>query len=161
MSGIKFTLLLAFTAAALRSALFYAGVHVAPFDFIPVHLLLIVLAMFFSGHLLLRHDPSRGFGELLRAAFQSVFAYASIIALFSWFFYTAIDTTAFSSYNARLVEGFVAQGHPEDQAREKVAALYNPVSYATLTFFGSFLAGSFNAFAFALLHHKLLRNLRR
>ncbi len=161
MSGIKTTLLLTLTAMALRMGLFYAGVPVAPFQFIPVHLLLIVLAMFFSGHLLLKHDASRGFGELLRAAFQGVFAYASLIALFSWFFYTVVDTTAFSSYNQRLVEGFVAQGHPEDQALEKVSALYNPVSYATLTFFGSFLAGAANAFAFALLHHKLLRKLRR
>lgn len=161
MSGIKTTLLLAFIAMALRTGLFYAGVRVAPFDFIPVHLLLIVVAMFFSGHLLLRHDPTRGFGELLRASFQSVFVYASLIAVFSWFFYTVVDITAFSSYNAKLVEGFVAQGHPRDQAVEKVGALYNPVSYATLTFFGSFLAGAANAFAFALLHHKVLRNLRR
>ncbi len=161
MSGIKATLLLAFFAMALRTGLFYAGVHVAAFDFIPVHLLLIVVAMFLSGHLLLRHDPSRGFGELLRASFQSVFAYASLIAVFSWFFYSVVDTTAFSNYNAKLVEGFVAQGHPRDQAMEKVGALYNPVSYATLTFFGSFLAGAANAFAFSLLHHKVLRNLRR
>ncbi|HMN06750.1 MAG TPA: DUF4199 domain-containing protein [Flavobacteriales bacterium] len=160
LSGIKVTLILAMLALVLRMGLFYAGVQVAPFDLIPVHLLFIVLATFFSGHLLLNHDPSRGFGELARAAFQTMFLYAFLISLFSWFFYRVIDTTAFSDYNARLVEGFVQQGHGRDESWERVNALYNATSYAAITFFGLFLAGSFNALAFAALHHKVFRRFR-
>lgn len=160
MSGLRATLLIALGAIVLRSALFYAGVHIAPFDLVPLHLLLIVLAVFFSGHFLLNRDPSRGFGELMRAGFQAVFVYATLIALFSWFFYRFMDNTAFSTYNARLVQGFVAQGYGEQEALEKVTALYNATSYAALTFFCSFLAGSFNAVAFAALHHKVLRRFR-
>ncbi|MBS1936242.1 MAG: hypothetical protein JSS84_00315 [Bacteroidetes bacterium] len=161
MSGFNTTLLLAVLAMALRTGLFYAGIRVAPFDFIPLHLLLIVLAVYFSGHFLLRQDASRGFGELLRTGFQSVFAYAFLISVFSWFFYRHIDAAAFTTYNAKLVQGFVEQGFPVEDARQKVGALYNATSYAALTFFGSFLVGSINAFAFAALHHKVLRRFRK
>ena len=160
MSGIKSTLLLVLLAIVLRMGLFYAGVHVKPFMFIPVQLLFVVLATYFSGHLLLNHDPSRGFGELLRAGFQSVLSYAFLISVFSWFFYKAIDTTAFSDYNAKLLQAFVDQGYPREEAQEKMTALYSPSSYAAITFFGLFFVGSFNALAFAALHHKLLRRFR-
>lgn len=161
LSGIKVTLWLAMLALVLRIGLFYAGVNIAPFDLVPLHLFFIVLATFFSGHLLLNRDPSRGFGELMRAGFQSVFVYAFLVSLFSWFFYRVVDVTAFSDYNARLVEGFVEQGHGRDESWEKVNALYNATSYAAITFFGLFLAGSFNALAFAALHHKVFRRFRR
>lgn len=160
MSGLSTALALALASLALRTGLYYAGVELAPFKLIPLHLLFIVLIAFFSGHYLLRKDPSRGFGELLRAGFQSEFLYAVLVAVLCWLFYTTIDTTAFSAYNDRLVEGFVEQGHPQGQAREKVDKLYNPFSYAAISFFGSFLAGAFNAIAFAALHHKVLRKLR-
>lgn len=160
MPGIKLTFLLALLAMALRTALFYAGVDVPPFDFALVHLLLILLAVYFSGHFLLQYDPSRGFPELLRAGFQSALLYAFLVSLFTYLFYKAIDTTAFSTYNEKLIQGFMEQGHPEEQAREKVNALYNAGSYTVLTFFGLFMAGSLNALVFALVHHKLLRKFR-
>lgn len=160
MSGVKSTLLLVLVGVVLRMGLFYAGVNVPPMKFIPVHLLLVVLATYLSGHLLLNHDPSRGFGELLRAGFQTVLAYAFLMSVFIWFFYKAIDTTAFSNYNVELVEGFVKQGFPREEAVEKVGAMYNAGSYAAITFFGLFLLGSFNALAFAALHHKVLRRFR-
>ncbi len=160
MPGIKLTLVLALLAIVLRTGLFYAGVDVPPFDFALMHLLLIVLAVYASGHLLLRADPSRGFPELLRAGFQSALLYAFLLSLFTYLFYKGIDTTAFSAYNAKLIQGFVEQGHPEELAREKVNALYNAGSYTVLTFFGLFMAGSLNALVFAAVHHKLLRRFR-
>lgn len=160
MSGIRTTFLLALLAMLLRAGLFYAGVEVAPFKFIPVHLLLIILAVYFSGHLLLNRDPSRGFGELMRVGFQAALLYAFLLSLFSWIFYKTMDTTAFSSYNEKLVQGFVAQGHPEALARDKVGAMYNAGSYAVITFFGLFMTGALNAAVFAVLHHKLLRRWR-
>lgn len=160
MSGIKATLLLALFAMVLRTILFYAGAGVAPFDFILVHLLLVVLAIYFSGHFLLGKDPTRGAGELMRAGFQSALVYAFLLTAFTWSYYSFIDTTAFSTYNEKLVEGFVAQGHPEALAREKVGAMYNAGTYSLLTFFGLFLAGSLNALLFALVHDKLLRRFR-
>lgn len=161
LAGIRVTLLLALLALVLRLGLFYAGIRIAPFDLIPLHLLFIVLVAFFSGHLLLNQDPSRGFGELMRAGFQAVFIYALLVSLFTWFFYRVVDTGTFNEYNARLVEGFVEQGHGRDESWDKVNALYNATSYAAITFFGLFLAGSFNALAFAALHHKVLRRFRR
>ena len=160
MSGIRNTFLLALLAMVLRAGLFYAGVEVAPFKFIPVHLLLIILAVYFSGHFLLNRDPSRGFGELMRVGFQSALLYAFLLSFFIWIFYKTMDTTAFSSYNERLVQGFVAQGHPEALARDKVGAMYNAGSYAVITFFGLLMTGSFNAVVFAVLQHKLLRRWR-
>ena len=160
MSGLKSTLLLVLLAIVLRLGLFYAGVHVKPFMFIPVQLLLVVLATYFSGHLLLNHDPSRGFGELLRAGFQTVLLYAFLISVFSWIFYKAVDTTAFTAYNEKLLQSFVDQGFPKEEAQEKMSALYNAANYAAITFFGLFFVGSFNALAFAALHHKLLRKFR-
>lgn len=161
MSGLKLTLLLALLAMAVRAGLFFAGANAAPFGFILAHLLFVILAAWYSGHHLLGKDPSRGFGELLRAGFQSALAYAFLIALFTWAFYTWIDTTAFSTYNEQLVRGFMGQGLPEQEAREKVGALYNAGTYAYITFFGLFVLGSLNALLFALVHHKLLRRLRR
>lgn len=160
MSGIKTTLLLALLAMLLRAGLFYAGVEVGPLKFIPAHLLLIVLAVYFSGHFLLNRDPSRGFGELLRVGFQSALLYAFLLSAFIWIFYKTMDTNAFSSYNEKLIQGFVAQGRPEELASEKVGSMYNAGSYAVITFFGLFIAGAFNAAVFAVVHHKLLRRWR-
>lgn len=161
MTGIKATLLLVLLAMLLRTALFYAGVVIAPFGFILVQLLLIILAVFFSGHFLLDRDPSRGAGELMRAGFQSVVVYALLVTAFTWVFYRFIDTSAFSIYNEKLVTGFVEQGHPEALAREKVGGMYNAGTYSLITFFGLFMAGSFNALLFALVHDKLLRRFRK
>ncbi|MBK8580497.1 MAG: hypothetical protein LKM36_10630 [Flavobacteriales bacterium] len=160
MSGITTTFLLALLAMVLRTVLLYTGVTVAPFDFILVHMLFIVLAVYFSGHFLLGRDPSRGAGELMRAGFQSAVLYALLLAAFTWIFYKTMDTTAFTVYNDKLVEGFMAQGHPEALAREKVGAMYNAGTYSLLTFFGLFMAGSLNALLFALIHDKLLRKFR-
>jgi hypothetical protein len=160
MSGIKLTLLLAFVAMVLRTALFHAGVHVAPFQFALVHLLFLVLAVWFSGYFLMGRDPSRGFGELLRAGFQASMAYALLLALFIWFYYKVIDPDAFVAYNERLIQGFVKQGHPLDVATQKVNSLYNAGNYAALTFFGLLMTGALNAVAFGLIHDKLLRRFR-
>jgi len=160
MSGTALTLLLALLAMVLRTALFYAGVEIAPFHFALVHLLFLVLATWFSGYFLLGRDPSRGFGELLRAGFQSAMVYALLLALFTWFFYSEIDPNAFVAYNQRLIEGLVKQGHPLDVATQKVTALYNAGNYTALTFFGLLMSGALNAVFFGLIHDKVLRRFR-
>lgn len=71
-----------------------------------------------------------------------------------------MDNTAFSTYNEKLIQGFVAQGHPEALAREKVGSMYNAGSYAVISFFGLFMAGALNAMVFGVVHHKLLRRFR-
>ncbi len=160
MSGIKLAFWLALLAMALRAALHYAGVVVAPFDFALVHLLFIVAATWSSGYFLLRLDPSRGFGELMRAGFQSAMLYAILLAAFTWCFYTWIEPDAFSAYNERLIQGFAAQGHPAEEARKKVEALYNATNYTVLSFFGLLMTGALNTVLFALVHDKLLRRFR-
>lgn len=157
MSGTKLTLLLALLAMGSRAVLHYAGVVVAPFGFALVHLLMIVLATWFSGYFLLQRDPSRGFGELMRAGFQSAMLYAALLGAFTWCFYKWIEPDAFMAYNERLIQGFVAQGHPAEDARRKVNALYSAVNYSVLSFFGLLMTGALNTVAFALVHHKLLR----
>ncbi|MBS1547243.1 MAG: DUF4199 family protein [Bacteroidetes bacterium] len=160
MSGISLTFLLALLAITVRMALHFSGVVMAPFDFALAHLLFIVVATWFSGHFLLRRDPSRGFGELMRAGFQSAMLYAALLAIFTWFFYKWIEPDAFSAYNERLVQGFIAQGHPAAEARRKVEGLYNGLNYSVLSFFGLLMAGALNTVVFALVHHKLLRRFR-
>ena len=160
MSGIKLTLLLALLAMVLRTALYYAGVIVAPFHFALVHLLFLVLAIWFSGYFLMGRDPSRGFGELLRAGFEAAIVYALLLALFIWFFYSVIDPHAFAAYNLRLIEGLVKLGHPLDVATQKVNALYDSGNYAALTFFGLLMTGALNAVFFGLIHDKVLRRFR-
>lgn len=160
MTGIRFTLLMALAAISLRTGLSVAHVQVNPMTPMPVHLLFIVVIGFFSGHFLLNRDPSRQFGELLRAGFQAGLLYAMLIGLFTWFFYSMMEPGAFDSYNARLVQGFVQQGHSEAESWERVDKLYNATSYAAVTFFGCFLAGTISALAFAVLHDKVLRRLR-
>ncbi len=160
MSGIRLTLLLALLAMLIRLGLHFGGVVAAPFDFALVHLLMIVLATWFSGHFLLRRDPSRGFGELMRAGFQSAMLYAFLLASFTWCFYKFIEPNAFHGYNERLIQGFVAQGHPTEEARHKVEGLYNALNYTVLSFFGLLMAGALNTVVFALVHHKLLRRFR-
>lgn len=161
MHSMKFTLLLALLAFAIRAGMYYGGIAVAPFRFAPLHLLFLVMIAWYSGHALLRMDPTRGMGELMRAAFQSVVVYSLVSAILIWAYYTAIDDQEFLRYNERLIQGFVAQGHPEAMAREKVGSLYTGGSYAVLTFFGLFMAGTVNALLFAFLHDKLLRRFRR
>ena len=144
----------------MRTALHYSGVAVAPFDFALVHLLFIVLATWFSGHFLLRRDPSRGFGELMRTGFQSAMLYAFLLGTFTWCFYKFIEPDAFAAYNERLIQGFMAQGHQAGEARRKVEGLYNGLNYSVLSFFGLLMAAALNTVVFALVHHKLLRRFR-
>jgi hypothetical protein len=153
--------LLALLAIALRLGLFYGGIDVAPFRFAPVHLLLLVVITFLTGFFLLRSDPSRGMADLIRNGMRDTAIYALMIAVFAWVFYTSIDVTAFPTYNERLVQGFIAQGHAEAEAREKVNAMYTPGGYASVTFFGLFIAGIVEALFFAAIHHKVLRRFRQ
>lgn len=158
---MRFAFLLTLSAIALRLGLFYAGVRVEAFHFAPVHLFILVLVTFSSGFLLLREDPSRGMGELMRVGVRDAIIYALLIGLFIWLFYSAINVTEFPERNEKLIQGFIAQGHPEQQARDKVNAMYTPRGYALLTFFGLLLSGVLNALIFAALHHKVLRKFRR
>ena len=77
-------------------------VNVPPMKFIPVHLLLVVLALIPAGiwrstisASVVRGVAAGGFGRS-RLCFPDI--------VFIWFFYKAIDTTAFSNYNIELVE---------------------------------------------------------
>ncbi|MBS1581195.1 MAG: hypothetical protein JST66_03245 [Bacteroidetes bacterium] len=153
--------LLALLGIALRLGFFYGGVRVEAFQFAPVHLFLLVLVTFLTGFFLLKADPSRGMADLIRNGMRDAALYALMIALFTWVFYTSVNVTEFPERNERLIQGFIQQGHPEAEARDKVNAMYTPGGYATLTFFGLFIAGVVNALFFAAVHHKVLRRFRR
>ena len=160
MSGINLTLLLALLAMVLRTALFYAGVEIAPFHFALVHLLFLVIAIWFSGYFLMSRDPSRGFGELLRAGFQSAMVYSLLLAFFILFYYKVIEPDAFVARNERIIQGMVNDGHPLNKATQMVTGFYTAGNYAVFTFFGLLMTGALNAVFFGLIHDKVLRRFR-
>jgi hypothetical protein len=158
---MRISLIIAAVAIALRTVLYYAGVRVEAMEFVPVHLLAMVLIAYLSGFLLLRKDPSRGMAELIRAGLRDTAVYALLIAVFAYLFFTYINPDEFVQRNTMMIDEFVKQGHPEAEARAKVERYYSPFSYATITFFGLLLLGVMNTLIFGALHHKVLRRFKR
>ncbi|MFT3885960.1 MAG: hypothetical protein QM724_11180 [Flavobacteriales bacterium] len=158
---MRVTLIIAGIVIALRVGLHYAGFAIGPMEFVPVHLLAVIAVAYLSGFLLLRHDPSRGMAELIRNGLRDTALYAVVIAVFIYIFYRYIDASEFPERNAQFIANFVAEGHTEAEAREKVERFYTPGGYAGVTFFGMLLLGVFNTLIFGALHHKVLRRFRR
>lgn len=154
-------LVLVAVAIALRIGLHAIDIPVEPFQFWPVHLLSLVLIAYLSGYRQLKLDRQSGFGPLMRDGMRDTVVYAVLIALFSWAFYTYLDTTAFADRNALLVEGLVNDGFSEEQASQKVQGFFTPSNYAGFTFLGLMIVGAVNTLLFALIHHKLLRKFMR
>lgn len=158
---MRTSLIIAGIVIALRTGLYYAGVRVEAMEFVPVHLLAVVLIAYLSGFFLLRADASNGMAALIRNGLRDTALYALLIAFFVYFFFTYINVTEFPERNAMMIDGFVKDGHSEAEARERVERFYSQSGYASITFFGLLMLGVLNTLLFAVVHHKVLRRFRR
>ncbi len=149
------------TVIGLRTGLHFAGYHVGPFEFWPVHLLAIVLLSYLAGHRELREDRNASLNDMVRIALRDVVLYAVVMAVFAWVFYRWVDPAAFIDRNALLVQGFVEQGFSEEEARKKVGGFFTAANYAGITFLVLLVSGAINALAMSAIHHKLLRRFMR
>src|SRR6185436_6691351 len=98
---------------------------------------------------------------IMREAFKSAAAYAVLYGLFIWMYYKGIDATEFPMKINAMVDKAVAEGRNEAEARTQLERFFTPFNYATITFFALMVIGAINSLVVSLLHHKVLRGLRR
>lgn len=153
--------LTALAVITLRLILFYTGHPPEGTDFMLVHFLAVVTVVFFTDHRLLTTDPTASFPDLMREGFKSAALYALIFGAFIWFYYRAVEPGHFAHRIDLMVQQGVAEGQPENVIRPRLEQFFTPFNYTTITFFALLLTGAFNALAIGLLHHKLLRRVRR
>jgi len=157
---MKTAFFVALSVMALRVGLFYNGRSLEGPDFMFVHLLAMSVIAFFAGHALLGEDRNVAFPSLVRASFAACALYALMTGVFIWVYYTGIDVVEFPSKINERVAATVAAGGNEAKERAKLTSVFNPFSYASITFFGLLFAALGNAIFFSALHHKVLRRFR-
>lgn len=145
----------------LRLGLHAAGYHVGPFEFWPIHLLAIVLLAYLGGYRELRDDRNSSLNDMIRIALRDVVVYSVILAVFAWVFYTHVDSTHFADRNMMLIEGFVNDGIPREEAVKRVGETLTPGNYAGISFLALMIAGSLSALAMSVVHHRILRRFMR
>ncbi len=150
----------ALAVMALRVGLFYTGRSLEGTDFMFVHLLALSVIAFFSGHAMLGEDRNSSFPMLVRASFIACAIYAIMMGVFIWTYYNAIDLVEFPSKINERVTAIVAAGGNEAKARADLHKVFNPFSYASITFFALLFAALGNALLFSAVHHKVLRRFR-
>lgn len=145
----------------VRLVLFQAGRPPEGTEFMLVHFLAIVTIVFFSGQRLLIAEPRTSFPDLMREGFKCAAVYALIYGIFLLAYYHWVEPTHFTDKVNFLVERGVSDGQPEAIIRPRLEKFFTSFNYASMTFFALLLVGGFNALAVGLLHHKVLRKLRR
>ena len=158
---MKPALLAAVAVILFRLVLFYTGHAPEGTDFMPVHMLMLVIIPFFTGHALLRAEPEAGFPPLLREGFKAIAMYALLYGVFIWMYYKGIHVTEFPIKINERVEQAMAQGVPEAEARTRIEGFFTPFNYASITFFALLIIGGMNSVVVALLHHKVLGRFTR
>ena len=153
--------LLALVAASIRWTLHVNGTLVNGIDFVPIHLLLLVIAVFVTGWRSLRADPTITFPGLMRSGFRAGAAYTLVIAVFVFALYTWIDPLFFPLRVDEMVQEALKTGHTEVEARERIEGFFSPFKYATITLAAFLVISALDALVCAALHHKLLRGVRR
>lgn len=153
-------LLTAFTVMALRIGLHLGGIRPEGMDFLLIHFLALVTVIFFSGERLLRHHRPNGFPDLMREGFRNAAAYALLLGLFTWFFYTLVDTDHFRSRVDEMVLRGMLEGQPEEVIRPRLERFFTPFNYATITLFSLLVVSGVLSFVIGLFQHKVLRRFR-
>ena len=153
--------LTALAVIALRLILFYTGHPPEGADFMLVHFLAVVTVVFFTDHRMLSADAGTSFPDLMREGFKSAALYALIFAAFIWIYYRTVEPDHFAQRVDSMVQEGMAAGQPENIIRPRLDQFFTPFNYTTITFFALLLTGAFNALAIGLVHHKVLRRLRR
>lgn len=145
----------------LRLGLFFAGIPPVGTQFMLVHFLCIVTIVFFVGHGMLNRDLRTSFPHLMREGFKSAAVYALFYGIFILIYYKTVEPAYFADRVDAMVARGVEQGQPESVIRPRMEQFFTPFNYASMTFFALLAVGGFNALAVGLLHHKLLRRIKR
>lgn len=157
---MRYTAIIAFAAITLRWLLHADKVITDGHSFTPIHLLALLLAVFFAQHVLLRSNTATTFPMLVRTGFRNAVLYALAIAVFSYALYTWIDPLYFPIEVNQRIDMAVADGVPETEARARMGAMFTPLNYATFTLIIYMAAGILFALVMGAVHHKVLRRLR-
>lgn len=153
--------LTAFAVMAMRIVLHLLGTTPEGMDFMLIHFLAIVTVVFFTGERLMRGHNPVGFPDLMREGFRNAAIYALLLGLFTWLFFTFIDTDHFRARVDDMVLRGMREGQPEGIIRPRLEKFFTPFNYATITFFALMVVSAILSFILGLLHHKVLRALRR
>lgn len=154
-------LIAACAVMVLRIALYLGDVRPEGTDFMLVHFLALATVTFFSGDRLMRRRVPPGFPDLMRECFKSAAVYALTIGLFTWLFYSRIDTDHFQLRVDQLVMRGVDEGRSEAQIRPALEQFFTPFNYATITFFSLMVSSAMISLLAAAVHHKVLRRFRQ
>ena len=158
---MRIAIILALGASFIRWTLHANGTLTNGGDFVPFHLLFVLVAVFIAGWRLVRTDPDCNVPRLFRAGFQAGAIYTLIISFFAYALYSWIDPTFFPIRVNEMVDQAMAAGRTEAEARERIEGFFSPFKYATITLFSFVVISAVDAFVCAVLHHKLLRPVRR
>jgi len=154
-------ILAALAVIALRLILHATGHAPEGTEFMLVHFLAVVTIVFFTDSRLLARERSTGFPELMREGFKGAAVYALLITAFLWYYYTSIEDTYFFDRVERMVAQGLAAGQDESIIRPRLTKFFTPFNYASITFFALLAFGGLLALLIGMLHHKVLRRLRR
>lgn len=155
-------ILTALAVIALRLILHAIGSPPEGTEFMLVHFIAIVTAIFFTQTRLLRRDKQdAGFPQLVREGFKSASLYALIMLLFLWWYYHAIEPEFFERKLEEMVFKAVEDGQSEELVRPRLMAFFTPFNYASMSFFALLAVGVANALLIGAIHHKLLRRAMR
>lgn len=153
MKGILF----AAVAIVLRVGLHFAGVDLGTRSVIMLHLLLILLGIYFESNA--QFSLGRpGFLDFFKAGMRAGVLYALVIGVFTWFFYSQLIPEVFTERNQALVEAL--EGRDAEEQIEMIETLFTPAKYGQGTFFGYFMISFCYSIIVALFHHKVLVRFR-
>lgn len=153
--------LTALAVITLRLILFYSGQPPEGLDFLLVHLLALVTVVFFTDSRVLSASSDASFPELMREGFKSAALYSLVFSAFIWFYYLNVEPHYFEHKVNTMVAKGLAEGQPESIIRPRMERFFTPFNYTTITFFTMLIVGAMNALLIGMLHHKVLRRLRR
>jgi len=156
---MRYTLLIAFAAITLRWLLHADQAIVDGHTFSPIHLLALLLVVFFAQRGAMQADRNITFPMLVRTGFRNAAVYALLIAVFAYALYVWIDPLYFPIHINERVDLAVADGIAEADARKRFETMFSPFNYATLTLVAFMGAGIVYALLVGAFHHKVLRKL--
>ncbi|HRH37878.1 MAG TPA: DUF4199 domain-containing protein [Flavobacteriales bacterium] len=156
-----FAALTALVVIAFRLVLFYSGNSPEGAEFLIVHFLAVITAVFITDQKLLRTNKDVTFPELMREGFKSAAVYAILVSIFIWVFYTWVDMHYFEQRVNAMVHQGVLAGKKEQDIRPNIMRFFTPFNYTTITFFTLLITGALNALVIAAIHHKVLRRFAR
>jgi len=153
---MKYGLVFALLAMAIRTTAHFAGSDLDPRGVIMLHLFLILLAIFFETNRQQR-TVNNGFVDLFKSGMRAGVSYALLIGVFAWFFYSQLAPEIFSVRNAELIGSM--KGPEAKEQREFIETMFTAAKYGQGTFFGYFLISFFYSLLMAFFQRKVLARL--